>query len=125
MSASTSSGKIHFVNDSGLPNVLITSAVGAVVNVALRCIWYLLNTKGIINPDTKHEFDLIHNIIVWIFRNSYVAYLDRVYFQLKGLPMGNPLSPILANLYACAVETSALKDLHIQFEPDSCIFVRS
>jgi hypothetical protein len=52
-------------------------------------------------------------LIEFVFYTSYVGFGSNVYKQKRGLPMGSPLSPVLANLYLAAVEDSGVDDFGI------------
>ena len=43
-------------------------------------------------------------LIEFVFETSYVGFGGHVYKQKRGLPMGSPLSPVLANLFLAALE---------------------
>jgi len=55
------------------------------------------------------SFRLEYQIYLWICNNTYVSVLDKVYKQVSGLPMGSPISPVVANLYLAALEYKVIK----------------
>jgi len=69
---------------------------------------YLLDC-GFINYDKIDEFRLEYQVYEWICNNTYVSVLDKIYKQVSGLPMGSPISPVVANLYLAALESKVAK----------------
>jgi len=64
---------------------------------------------GLIDFSKEDEFRLEYQIYQWICNTTYVSVLDKNYKQVTGLPMGSPMSPVVANLYLAALEYKASK----------------
>lgn len=78
------------------PQIDQTEAVGAIRSLASRNKWNIGNTSA--------QWIFVLNLIAWVFETSYVSYKDQVFEQIRGLPMGSPLSPVVANLYMASLE---------------------
>ncbi|CAB4485906.1 unnamed protein product [Rhizophagus irregularis] len=50
-------------------------------------------------------------LIEFVFHTSYVGFGGRVFKQKRGLPMGSPLSPVLANLYMVQLEDVCISSM--------------
>ncbi|XP_045466657.1 uncharacterized protein LOC123675351 [Harmonia axyridis] len=46
--------------------------------------------------------------------NTYFLFQDTFYKQVKGAPMGSPLSPAIANIYMDDFETNAIESFHLK-----------
>ncbi|CAG8601609.1 11703_t:CDS:2, partial [Diversispora eburnea] len=64
---------------------------------------YLKVIKSSFSFDAN-DINFIMSLIQWVFNSSYVFYDKKYYLQRKGLPMGSPLSPVVANLFMIARE---------------------
>ncbi|CAB4491791.1 unnamed protein product [Rhizophagus irregularis] len=69
-------------------------------------------------------------LIEFVFHTSYVGFGGRVYKQKRGLPMGSPLSPVLANLYMVQLEDTVIpamrtKNIHYYRYLDDVLFFHS
>jgi hypothetical protein len=73
-----------------------SEAIDALRLLASRNKWNVGNTA------TQWKFVL--NLLAWVFETSFVSYKDQVFEQIRGLPMGSPLSPVVANLYMAHLE---------------------
>ena len=53
-----------------------------------------------------------------IFKNieNYFSFSNKFYKQESGLPMGNPISSSLANLFICFFGTKIIKDFHYMYK---------
>jgi hypothetical protein len=91
---------------------------------AAHSIRRLFQIIGIENARNESHFNLVFGVISWVFRSSYVCFKDRVYQQITGLPMGNPMSPILANLYVVTLERYTIDIINDIYLPNSLSFVR-
>ena len=70
-------------------------------------IEYLAQKQGWITSTNRKRWSFYFSLITWVYATSYVAYNDEVWLQKRGLPMGSPLSPVIANLYMAALEVKA------------------
>ncbi|XP_044755871.1 uncharacterized protein LOC123314576 [Coccinella septempunctata] len=71
---------------------------------------------SVISAYTEIPFRLFNNIIVHIFETSYFTFDGIIYKQLDGTAMGNPASPILANLVVNEVIFVVLNTLSFRVE---------
>src|SRR5437763_8341302 len=69
----------------------------------------LAQAKGWWNDENEKEWLFRLDLIRWVFNTSYVAFKVETYKQKRGLPMGSPLSPVLANLFMAALEDATFK----------------
>ncbi|GES78965.1 reverse transcriptase (RNA-dependent DNA polymerase) domain-containing protein [Rhizophagus clarus] len=51
-------------------------------------------------------------LIEFVFETSYVGFGGHVFKQKRGLPMGSPMSPVLANLYMAGFEDAILQSMN-------------
>jgi hypothetical protein len=68
--------------------------------------------KGWWKNNNHRRWSLILDLIQWVFDSSYVSYNGRFFKQVRGLPMGSPLSPVVANLYMAALEYFGFKEFN-------------
>ncbi|CAB4445838.1 unnamed protein product [Rhizophagus irregularis] len=73
-----------------------SETIGAIRSLASRNKWNVGNTSA--------QWNFVLNLLSWVFDSSYVSYKDQVFEQIRGLPMGSPLSPVVANLYMASLE---------------------
>jgi hypothetical protein len=53
----------------------------------------------------------IKEMILWLVENTYFTYIDKVYKQTIGIPMGTSCGPFLANLYLMTLEAKYMIEL--------------
>lgn len=85
---------------------LFTSIPKKLVLESIDNNWHLIDKHTNID---KTNFKLI---IDFIFENSYFIYNEKCYKQIFGTAMGNPASPILANLVMNDILNKAVAKLH-------------
>ena len=61
------------------------------------------------NTWPQEMIDLLKNILYYVLRNSYVSFDGNTYLQKKGLAMGTPSAPMLANIVLAHYEIQFLK----------------
>ena len=74
-------------------------------DAAVKIQVFLCSKYRSLRKDFAHQklkFQL--NVMEWIMTNSWVQYNNGYYHQVKGLAMGTPAAPVIANLYCAAVE---------------------
>src|SRR5205814_369860 len=71
--------------------------------IARACEWW--------TDETEHQWKFTLGLIEWIYSTSYVAYREQVFKQKRGLPMGSPISPAIANLFMAACELCMFNDM--------------
>ena len=59
---------------------------------------YIIYMSGIIYMSKMTEKLFLDNIKFCISENRYLKYRGQVYSQTKGMPMGSPASPVIADL---------------------------
>jgi len=79
-------------------------------NESVQCIDSLARAMGWIDNSNKKKWKLITDLIQWVYDSSFVTYDGKFYHQKKGLPMGSALSPVIANLYMAAIESTGLAE---------------
>ncbi|HZS42605.1 MAG TPA: reverse transcriptase domain-containing protein [Candidatus Paceibacterota bacterium] len=60
--------------------------------------------KGWWTSANEAKWNFYLDLLDWVYSTSYVSYNNEVYKQAKGLPMGSPLSPVIANLFMASIE---------------------
>ena len=63
---------------------------------------------------TRDEFA---NLLKMALQDSYFRFGGQIYKQLDGLSMGNPLSPVIANIFLCNFETEAINACDDRWKP--------
>lgn len=61
------------------------------------------------------KWEVYELVLDWIFDTSFVEYKNETFKQIKGLPMGNPVSPVIANLTLAMLEFAILTQYNIRF----------
>lgn len=59
-------------------------------------------------------FNILHNLINFVFNNSVFIYDGLIYKQIFGCPMGSPLSPVIANLAMFQLEKDIVLNLNFE-----------
>jgi hypothetical protein len=71
---------------------------------AVAMLHWLAEEQGWLTDETADKWAFILDLIKWVYSTSYVSFKDDIFKQKRGLPMGSPLSPALANLTMAAFE---------------------
>jgi hypothetical protein len=74
---------------------------------SIEFIEQLATDQGWITKNNNKVWRFIFELIQWVYDTAYVTHKGQYYKQKRGLPMGSPLSPPVANLYMAALETKA------------------
>ena len=61
-----------------------------------------------ISKNTKLTFECFNEALKLILNNAYLQFKDKYYLQTHGLPMGGPISSIIANLVLNKIETEII-----------------
>lgn len=69
--------------------------------------------NNFVHLETIIDLDSLITLILFIFNSSIITYQKRIYKQIFGCPMGNPLSPIIADLALMFVEEKIFCNLNI------------
>ena len=79
------------------------------IDPALHIIKDLLEKDEKLNDITLLSVQNIIELLGFCLHNTYFSFQDKFYEQVEGVPMGSPLSPIVANLCMEHFERKALR----------------
>jgi hypothetical protein len=77
---------------------------------SLKFIWEFAWSEGWIDQSNEPDWRLVMDLTHWVYDCSFVTYQNRYFLQKRGLPMGSPLSPVIANLFMAALERKAINE---------------
>ncbi|GES84136.1 reverse transcriptase (RNA-dependent DNA polymerase) domain-containing protein [Rhizophagus clarus] len=83
---------------------------------ALQIIYDFAKEEGWVDSKNKKHWNFVLNLVHWVCQTAYITYDGHFYKQIRGLPMGSPLSPVIANLFMAGVEDKATKALESYYE---------
>ena len=78
------------------------------VHTALRVIKDLLGKDPTLKDRTVLTVNDIIHLLKFCLKNMYFSFQDYFYEQVRGVSMGSPVSPIVANLHMVYFEQKAL-----------------
>ena len=78
------------------------------IDPALNVIKDLLEKDEKLNERTVLSVQDIIELLGFCLHNTYFSFQNKFYEQVEGVPMGSPVSPIVANLYMESFERKAL-----------------
>ena len=84
-------------------------------HAAIHGILALADMSGWRAKQSDKFWNKIVILTQWVFDSSLVTYGGIVYKQKRGLPMGSPLSPVIANLYMAYLEAEFTYVDHMLF----------
>ena len=79
-----------------------------------ECLQLLEQRLPTLNVDLSNlplPFDIFMKLVRICVSDCNFSYNDRFYKQIRGLPMGSPISPIIANLFMEIFESNVLSDI--------------
>ena len=79
------------------------------IDTALNVIKDLLIKDVKLNDRTVSSVQNIIELLWFCLHNTYFSFQNKFYEQVEGVPMGSPVSPIVANLYMESFERKALR----------------
>ncbi|XP_074037086.1 uncharacterized protein [Leptinotarsa decemlineata] len=82
------------------------------VEEVLQIIQRKLSEDGNLKERTNLPIEVIMELLGCCVRNCYFQLKDEFFTQDEGLPMGSPLSPVIANIYMEWFETLAIQEAH-------------
>ena len=74
----------------------------------------VFNNDSIFHNFTKEDFCKLLHLAV---DDTYFIFNETLYKQTDGLSMGNPIAPVMANIFLCDLETRILDTCNPDFKP--------
>lgn len=106
---------VEFTKTVELPEshaLVSLDVVSLYTNIPKQLVLHIIKKNWqFISAYTSIPRDLLCNMIEFLFTSSYFSFNDQIYQQLDGSAMGNPASPILANLVMNELITDVEKQL--------------
>ncbi|CAI2195575.1 7279_t:CDS:1, partial [Funneliformis geosporum] len=87
-----------------------TECLIAIERLAFNQGW--MDAVGSDTPNYR-KWKQILTLASWVFETSLLGFAGNTFLQKRGLPMGSPLSPVLANLYLAHLELISIERLRI------------
>ncbi len=85
-----------------------------VVRRRLMKMWSSEDGKEELAEITSLKPDAFMELLNFVMQDFYFCYAKKLYWQKSGLPMGNRLSPVLANIYMEEMEIAVLERFPVQ-----------
>ena len=82
-------------------NLFTNVSVNQTINIILSKLFP--NDSSVYNGFTRNVFSDLHKLAVEVF-----TFDNKLYKQIDGVAMGNPLGPLFANIFLCHYESSWL-----------------